>query len=237
MVSENFADDLVPEKKRVSKDFADGVLFGKTKPVAEPDEGGGVFGFIPDKTSDEVLRSLGVDPKSPTLAEDIRKASTPYAQSERLVIGAGKGFKDRMDGIIQRGLEVQSLFRRTGIPLLMEPAGMDAGPSPELTEFTRKGTEERELFAQTPTGQSTAAAVGETAAYVAPLMILPGAPRTVLGATATGGGIGATSALTPSSPKVILCMKNSRDKPRLAHSPEWGSGRLDELLMPPKGAV
>lgn len=234
-VSKGFADDLIPEQGGVSDSFADNVLLGKKKAAeTEESEGIDVFSLIPNKTSDEVLKSIGVDPKSSTLAEDIRKASTPAAQSERIVVGAGAGFKNRMDGVIQRGLEVQQLFRQTGIPFVEEPKGFGFR-SPELEKFTREGTQDRETFQASPTGQSTGAAVGETAAYVVPLMILPGAPRTILGATATGGGIGAASALTTFIPEGESLYEELKGQTTTGALAGMGIGTIGRLINAAKG--
>ena len=213
-ISDDFADDLLPQKRGLSPTFADEVL-GKPE-IKEPEakKPESMFPFMPHPgTPEEIIRKWGVDPQSPTLAEDLREAGMPKAQRDRFVIGAGKAFKSMGYGAQQRALEAQQLWERVGIPLIGEPAKPNY-LSPELQRFTAQKTHELEQYQKSPLGQSTGAKIGEFVGETAPYMAIPFSPKGITGATAGGATFGGLSGLTTFTPEGESTSKMIGDKIR-----------------------
>ena len=108
---------------------------------------------------------------------------TVIGDPRQAVIGAGRGFVDVGEGVSQLGLDIAGKF------------------SPEAQrradEFTRRAEEERQLFAQTPVGQSALGKASRVLGNIAPAVAIPGGAigfggRALAQGAAIGAGFGAT---------------------------------------------
>jgi hypothetical protein len=173
----NFAEQVQREEKKF--DFS-------AKLAEEPKEEVGVG--IPFMYSKKTLfERLGL-PETAT-GEQIKSALGPSAATKRGLIGFGRGFTERMQGIQQFGLEFKSLL---GVAAGMREFG---DPTTELDQFNKKALQELIQYQKLPISKSTAAEFGEAAGQTAPFLAVPGTP-TGMGMVAAGTGIGALEGVT-----------------------------------------
>jgi hypothetical protein len=154
----------------------------------------------------EIDRMRGQQPQQPTAEQE--------GILERFAIGAGRGFKNFMEGVQQiggmgdvaraRGLDAGGAMGVSGLEgqiRRMDPA-VQADEISEaeqrLRQFTEGAAADRQQFRKTPVGQSIPGRVGEFVGEAAPALVVPASGATTMAGripfnVAAGAGLGGLS--------------------------------------------
>lgn len=147
-------------------------------------------------------------------ARPVEPTAEQPAVGESLLVGAGRGFKNFIEGVQQigamgdvgraKGLDsggALGVSDLTGQIRRMDPAVQAdeiAGAEQRLRQFTEGAAAERQQFRETPAGQSIPGRVGEFVGEAAPSLVVPGSGAATAGQrigynVAAGAGLGGLS--------------------------------------------
>lgn len=230
----SLAQDILNETQKPmdAKSLAQDILSGAEKidkpPEKEPESiirsdnpvlnalGAPLRAIMPAPPSwEDYLAKQGVNPASQTVGQDVLESLSVKKQAEHGLIGVGRGFVDRKEGVEQLGMEIKHALN-SGVRLITgqmadtEKTAAEMGKEQaETQQFHEKVLADRKEFDESRVGKTDAAKVGRVMGGTAPILAVP-APGGIIGGSALiGAAERGTAYIPPGGDRVDETLKGA----------------------------